>query len=247
MDPAIPGAREEFSLSPCYCYCKTSLLTMKVQHNSDANRWRTNASKCRVVSRTAHSSDCVKPNTVTPCPLWTFWSTWRACTCHGLICFVVYWVLCVSTIQSWSCTCPCVCTVGLVFVGLTGQSVSSLNALYTTRPVAAKKIPVRPSDHDIGLRLQICLQYTKVQSHIRNHRNHRALVWGALMFRISNCSIFPVVNPPNMKTESHKFPPSCVFADLYSQDMSVTKSSVQGFGVVQSFFHLPNHNGWKDR
>ena len=33
---------------------------------------------------------------------------------------------------------------------------------------------------------------------------------GALMFRISNSSIFPVGNPPNMKTESHKFPLNCV-------------------------------------
>ena len=64
------------------------------------------------------------------------------------------------------------------------------------------------------------------------------------MFRISNCSIFPVVNPSNIKTESHKFPLSCAL-QIFTADTSVTKSGVQGSGVVQSF--SPTEPQWLER
>ena len=52
------------------------------------------------------------------------------------------------------------------------------------------------------------------------------------MFRISNCSIFPVGNPSNRVTQIST---QLRFADLYSLDTSVTKSGVQDSGVVRSF------------
>ena len=62
------------------------------------------------------------------------------------------------------------------------------------------------------------------------------------MFRITNCTIFPVGNLSNMKTEPHKFPLSCAFQNLGCE---CDKSGVQGSGLVQSF--SANEPQWLER